>query len=231
MLAVATGGLDVSEAPPAAAATIHDLKTAIYTEPLNGDACIRLLRAEGVVGCAAPGAGPVTGPLAAADAATAAGALPRGAVAVVPAAAAGAFLQRCSTDAALRSRLAGVLLEHSDEFPGWNPAAAAPLAEYALYDDASSYPWNPAGERAVGCVQSARNKLGCGVGRLFEWQARGLGRRPPRVCWRRGPRAGAPAQRCAARVLNACPLGNTHASQAQAPSWSPSLSQFSSWTT
>jgi nicastrin len=141
-------------APRAAAAaapppdSIRELRAAVYLEPARGDACVRLLRADGAAGCAAPGAAPAQGPLAPAGAGTSAADIPPGTVAVVPAAEAGAFLQRAAAEPELRGRLAGVLVEHADDYPGWNAEPSAPLAEYAPYSK-KEYAWNPAGTGAA----------------------------------------------------------------------------------
>jgi hypothetical protein len=53
------------------------------------------------------------------------------------------FLLQCQASPALAARVRGVLVEPGPA-PGYSQAAAAPLAEFALYLN-RSYAWNPAG--------------------------------------------------------------------------------------
>lgn len=123
-----------------------DLKNAMYTKLQPGsDACIRLLHSSGFVGCAAPSAALLSGPITTVSATTPVADIPQGAVALIPADQAGDFLLRCSTDTSLQQRLYGVLIEHSDEFPGWNEAPAAPYPSYATHATQRDYTWNPPG--------------------------------------------------------------------------------------
>lgn len=64
---------------------------------------------------------------------------------MVPAPAAGAFLQRVAQDSQLAAQLNGVLLQHSDAFPGWNPDSQTPLAEYVLHAADRGHVWNGPG--------------------------------------------------------------------------------------
>ena len=156
--------LDVSFTDPSIS-NYKELEAAIYTElGPGGDACVRLLTKDGIVGSASPSstAPIVTGKLFTATATTAAADFPVGAVALVTADQAGAFLARCalpqapdsstttenSSDQELRNAVAAVLILHAadkDELlPSWN---AAPVAPYAAYTSPESppYPWNPPG--------------------------------------------------------------------------------------
>lgn len=110
----------------------------------GGDACIRLLHSGGSVGCFCQGASCPLGPLVPVSGDTPSASLPQDAVAMVTAADAGLFLKRCIQDSELTSRLAGVLIENSTAFPGWNAANPSPLGEYASYSNAT-YVWNPYG--------------------------------------------------------------------------------------
>ena len=97
------------------------------------------------MGCASPSARAITGVLQPAIGTTPVANILPGAVAVLAADQAGAFLKRCATEPDLRERLAGVLLRHSDVFPGCNSADASPYAAYAVRGAGSDHPWNPRG--------------------------------------------------------------------------------------
>lgn len=58
------------------------------------------------------------------------------------------FLLQCRDSPSLAGRVRGVLSEPGPA-PSYSQAAAAPLADYALYAN-RSYPWNPAGEWVSG---------------------------------------------------------------------------------
>lgn len=136
----------------------RQLKDALYTSwqaDNGGAACVRLLHADGVIGCAAPSNIPVSGPLILVNASSLASDIPPGSVALVSAADGGDFLRRCSTEEPLQARLVGVLLQHSDDFPGWNPAPISPSFERrtsylrAAEDTVPGHQWNPKGKGIV----------------------------------------------------------------------------------
>lgn len=63
------------------------------------------------------------------------------------------FLLQCRDSPSLAGRVRGVLVEPGPS-PGYSQAAAAPLAEFALYAN-RSYPWNPDGVAGHGKAQLA----------------------------------------------------------------------------
>lgn len=130
--------------------TVNELKEEIYTPlPLGpghaGDACVRLLHASGTVGCAAPtGELPTEGRLVRLEALRQPDEYPEGAVYLLPPGLLADFLLQCRDSPSLAGRVRGVLSEPGPA-PSYSQAAAAPLADYALYAN-RSYPWNPAGK-------------------------------------------------------------------------------------
>ncbi|KAL6785884.1 NIS1 [Auxenochlorella protothecoides x Auxenochlorella symbiontica] len=127
----------------------------MYPHLLDSDACVRLLHRNGSAGCSTPGNSAVEGNLwRLSDRDMEAGSgqhIPRGSVAVLPAAALEDFLASLSADAAWASHWAGALvLAHA---PGThlpsNPLPASGALWPGSEAEAPSHAWNPAGTGSV----------------------------------------------------------------------------------
>lgn len=107
----------------------NDLKEVmVHSLGPEGDACVRLLHRSGYIGCASPDwqvgvDSGIEGPLFPVKSLKSIDFIPNGAVAVVSANLAGQFLLQAASNRTLQALLAGILIQHSETFPGWNEAS------------------------------------------------------------------------------------------------------------